>query len=469
MSINFISGKPGGGKTMYAVKLIIDELINTDRVIVTNVPLLLPRLNEYLQCKYLVQFGKHFFRSDGLLPRKAVHITERVILIDEDELPKFFTFRAAGVRLDSVTNAEWKAGKRPDYSKVKDSGVLYVLDEIHIAFNSRAWADTGAEVLYYLSQHRKLGDDVICVTQSVGNVDKQFRSVAQDYTYIRNLSKQRAGWFKLPKMFIGNTFLQPPTETSKPMQTLTFTLDATGLASCYDTAKGVGIHGRAGADTKARQKGLHWLWFALGLPLVLYVIFHFLPLLVSHAFSPAPPSRPAPGHVQASVSIPPGGVVSPISTTAVGLADYPSVLSASNEVFCTGWTVLPGNDVTVYLSDGRVATSKDDEIQVIKKHEVKVFGETFRVRSKLPPASSGVFAGDNRPAYQPSYQAPYNAPAVVSGEFEESRSSIQILPAIHAIEPGGIQRIGGVQNMAANRRMTAPGQYSGGMNNSVSY
>jgi len=38
-------------------------------------------------------------------------------------------------------------------SQVNDAGVFFVLDEVHIAFNSRAWAETGAEVLYYLSDH----------------------------------------------------------------------------------------------------------------------------------------------------------------------------------------------------------------------------------------------------------------------------------------------------------------------------
>lgn len=46
--------------------------------------------------------------------------------------------RPNGLRLQSVSNAEWKTGKRPDFSVVKDGGVLYVLDEVHIAFNARA-------------------------------------------------------------------------------------------------------------------------------------------------------------------------------------------------------------------------------------------------------------------------------------------------------------------------------------------
>ena len=174
-----------------------------------------------------------------------------------------------------------------------DAGVFYVLDEVHIAFNSRAWADTGAEVLYYLSQHRKLGDDVICITQAIANVDKQFRSVAQDYTYIKNLSKQRIGLFRLPALFWRHTYSQPATDTSKPMESGTFKLDVAGVASLYDTAKGVGIHGRAGADTNARKKGLSWVWFAVGLPIVLWLIMHYFPLFGAWLLRPAgSPGRP---------------------------------------------------------------------------------------------------------------------------------------------------------------------------------
>jgi zona occludens toxin (predicted ATPase) len=188
--------KPGGGKTLYAVRLIVDELVRGSRPVITNVPLNLGRLNEFLQQKFSDAFASASARfqdgsgvesgreCDAYVAEMAAHISNRVILLDEDDLPKFFTYRGGGVRLDSVSNQDWKAGKRPDFRAVKDRGVFYVLDEVHIAFNARAWADTGHEVLYYLSQHRKLGDDVICVTQSVNNVDRQFRSVAQDYTYI---------------------------------------------------------------------------------------------------------------------------------------------------------------------------------------------------------------------------------------------------------------------------------------------
>ena len=280
MSIHFIAGKPGGGKTLFSVRLIVDELIKGRRPIVTNVALKLDMVNAYLQERYPRQYAEKFeFSFDWIPPDRVLeikesvngavrvavpvpcqaalrHISERINLIDEDQMRDFFCYRGDGVRLVPVSNPEWKAGKRPDFSPIADAGVLYVLDEVQNVFNSRAWASTGAQVLYYLSQHRKLGDDVICITQAVNNVDKQFRSVAQDYTYIRNLAKGKHGVFRLPSLFIRQTYSQPATGNVTAMETGTFRLDVTGLATLYDTAKGVGIVGRSGADVHERKRGV---------------------------------------------------------------------------------------------------------------------------------------------------------------------------------------------------------------------
>jgi len=272
MSIHAISGKPGGGKTMYSVKLILDELLHGTRVIITNVGLNLASLNEYIQREY---------------PSKAINLFERIILIDEEQMGVFFTIRPPGSVGPSVlTKEQWQKGENPDYTKIKDAGVLYVLDEIHIKFNARAWMNTGQDVLYYLSQHRKLGDDVVWITQAINNVDKQFRSVTQDYTFIRNLAKERMSHFRLPSVFTRQTYTSPPTDTTTPMETGSFRMDVTGLASLYDTAKGVGIHGRNGADTTERKKGLPW-WVGVGIiVLIVALAFMFVPKLIASVFSP---------------------------------------------------------------------------------------------------------------------------------------------------------------------------------------
>lgn len=378
MSIHFISGKPGGGKTLYSVRLIMDELIRGDRLVVTNVSLKLGEVNKYLQDKAPSSYERRLELD------KYAHITDRVLLIGEDELGKFFTFRGGGVRLNSVTNEEWKSGKRPNYKLVQDRGVFYVLDEVHIAFNSRTWATTGAEVLYYLSQHRKLGDDVVCITQSVGNVDKQFRSVAQDFTYIKNLGKQRAGLFRLPSVFTRSTYLQPATDTSHAMESGTFQLDVSGLASCYDTAQGVGIHGRSGADTKERKKGLHWLWFAVGAPIAAFLVFHMVPRIMASVLAPHVEVRQSVAVVKPqAVALLNPAVASPLVVTQyvrpVERAVTQRNWEPTNDLYCTGYFGA-GKDLVLFLSDGSSVDTASGRVQTVATTYVVVDNRRLAIK-----------------------------------------------------------------------------------------
>lgn len=226
MAIHFVSGKPGGGKTLYGVRLILKELRSSARFIVTNVPLDLPRLNEYIQQNY---------------PEANVWLIDRIKIIGEEETQEFWKHRGP----DGV-------------------GVFYVLDEIHIHFNARNWMKTGPECLHYISQHRKLCDDIICITQAVGNVDKQFRSIAQDFSVIKNEYMAKFGMFRGRGRFNRKTYEQYTGDGQKqiPFEVASFKLDAAGVASCYNTSAGVGIENKGEPDKLKRAKGLSiaWIW-----------------------------------------------------------------------------------------------------------------------------------------------------------------------------------------------------------------
>lgn len=269
MSVHFISGKPGGGKTLYALKLIIEELLYGTRPIYTNISIIPGRLSEWLQANY---------------PDRQIDLLNRLVLLDDEkQTPKFWTVRPGNPTIEVLTASQWSMGQKPKYENIQDSGVFYAIDEIHNFFNARAWQETGRDVLFYLSQHRKLGDTVICITQAIGNVDKQFRSVTQDFTYLRNLNKERMGLFRLPAVFVRRTYGSPATDTTPAMETGTFTLDVSGIASCYDTSQGVSIHGK-GADLKERKKGLNIWIFVIGLPAILLALVFGLPRLGSRLF-----------------------------------------------------------------------------------------------------------------------------------------------------------------------------------------
>jgi hypothetical protein len=342
-------------------------------------------------------------------------ICSRITLISDEDLPTFFTKRP-GIKIDSISNEDWRMGKRPDYTVVKDHGVFFVLDEVHIAFNARAWALTGAEVLYYLSQHRKLGDDVICITQSVANVDKQFRSVAQDFTYIRNLGKESFGHFRLPMRFIRKTYAQPPSgDKSEPMEMGSFALDVNGLASCYDTAKGVGIHGRAGADTKHRKKGIHWLWFVIGLPVLLFGGMHYIPPLIAKHLSHAPavPAPSTPVKLTQTNSVAPQDGQQDAGAQQNVRGDYLPLrfLRTNDEIYCVGW-VKCGTEYLAFTSDGNTYSSADSELDYIRKREISILGKTYKI--KLRPAQSDYQFGS-----QPEY------PGVV---IPRAEPYVQVIP-----------------------------------------
>lgn len=357
MSIHAISGKPGGGKSMYSMKMILEELLYGTRVIITNVGVNLPRLNEYLQKEY---------------PSRSIDLHKRIRLIDEEEMGVFFTIRPIGSKGPRVlTKKEWEAGMTPDYSGITDQGVMYVLDEVHIKFNARQWMNTGQDVLFYLSQHRKLGDTVVWITQAINNVDKQFRSVTQDYTFIRNLSKERMSHFSLPSLFVRQTYTSPPSDNSTPMETGSFRMNVKGLASLYETAKGVGIHGRAGADTSEKKKGLPWYVGVIAVVLVVGLAYKFIPGMVANFFSPKGSvfdKNKTPLQQTTNTSIlKPEGFLQVTNKPMLLHSNIPSVVSPqpTNEpLYVTGYDSLNGY-YRIYLSDGNEILQVDSKLQQI--------------------------------------------------------------------------------------------------------
>jgi len=382
MSSHAISGKPGGGKTLYAVKLIVEELVLGSRTVVTNLPLHVDRINEYLQKEY---------------PHKTVDLFRRLRLIDEDQARCFWTYRPmrdgfGWVRIEQLTKAQWESGKQPDYSKVEDGGVLYVIDEIHNYLNSRSWMTTGQDVLFYMSQHRKFSDDIIWITQAIGNVDKQFKSVTQDYTYLRNLAKERMGKFRLPGIFVRKTYSEPANKTVEAMETGTFKLDVTGLASLYDTAQGVGIHGRAAADTGARKKGFHIIWLVVAICLGAFLFYRYVPPAITRYITKnerkeareAAEREAAAKPKQTILEKAAAGIVdqhlTPRSTiknaNAWGNVDK-STNSPGEKTWLTGFQKYGGR-YTVFLSDGRQFEEGDNRLEFLTPEYVVIQGEIFK-------------------------------------------------------------------------------------------
>lgn len=277
---------------MYATMRVLTALRETRKRVITNLPLVLPRTREYLIEKYGEDFDVmqrvrilkpeetatfwRFFGQAGCelpdFPRHEIKLASGKIVSHLNYQPRFAAMvaaRTAGVEGGPV----FDVGEGTDNKIAEilwrhlnanwDGGILYAIDEAHEFFNARQWAETGVDALHYLSQHRKLGDEVLFITQHVRNVDTQLRRVAQDFSYIKNCRKMKlpilGGFFKAPSIFIRTTYQEEKTgsNTGGEPEVRTFTLDAKGVASCYETAAGVGIAGAA-ADKEDKPRGLPW-------------------------------------------------------------------------------------------------------------------------------------------------------------------------------------------------------------------
>lgn len=333
MAIHFISGKPGHGKTLYAVGKIVRELIRTERKVVTNVALDLPRLNEYIQEKY---------------PQAGVDLHSRLQILDEEQAKTFWKFR-------------YEEGQ-------KDIGVLYVLDEIHLYFNAREWMNTGKDCLHYISQHRKLCDDILAITQSIGNVDKQFRSVAEDFSVMRNEYTAKFGPFRGRGRFTRKTYDTYTGDTTRqvPFEVSHFKLDASGIASCYNTSAGVGVLNDTNPHKLKPAKGIPimWIWPALALVVVAVTM---IPRLLSNAFAADISEEFVDRQHDADhVKLP----------EPVYLEDDKNEVEISN-VKIAGYYQIGGKH-HVILSDGSSYDTTDRELEKITKDYVQIDGRVHR-------------------------------------------------------------------------------------------
>ncbi len=99
MSLYFICGKVGAGKSYRGVVSIVDQLVHDDRLIVTNLPVNLGKLADFLAKRYP---GRNICLLDHRRPANPeeeadadgmVFEPSRVRVLDEGELAEFYRIR----------------------------------------------------------------------------------------------------------------------------------------------------------------------------------------------------------------------------------------------------------------------------------------------------------------------------------------------------------------------------------------
>lgn len=173
MTITIFTGTPGSGKSYHAAREIHEAL-------------------KYGKTRVITNFGFHL---EG-------YKNADYECIENDELdPDLLVSRAVDL---------WTV------KKFRENGLLLVLDEAQLIFNSRTWNSANRlKWIQFFSQHRKLGYKVILIAQDLDMIDKQFRSLLEyevNHRKLRNygmfgkvLSLFMFGnYFYACKYFVGN-------------------------------------------------------------------------------------------------------------------------------------------------------------------------------------------------------------------------------------------------------------------------
>lgn len=402
-------GPGGSGKSLWQVIRIVEVLRSSRRNIVTNLALNVPRLAEYLEKLY---------------PNENLRVGERIRLLDVEETRCFWRYRGP---------VKWVGPDASDYEEDKGAfGVFYVIDEAGACgFDALGWATSvgrstrGQELVAYLDQQRKYGDDVIASTNgnSPSQIAKGFREKGHVFVALRNEYLAQYWIFRGRGRFVARYYNGEPSRNSEPFKVETWQLDAEGLASCYWTEKGVGVVG-TGADKGARAKGISIWWAVVG-AFALVAMVGLVPYGVGKVAgsylggTKKEPAKNPDGGSQAgalpSACLVGGGSPLPSGGKRGGGAKGPGSapdlgVTVEQRLHVVGYVAGRGR-VTVTLSDGTQLTERDSSLVRIESRFIELSdgrrlpirpraGDSLRVAPPVAPVVVAAGAGASSPALE---------------------------------------------------------------------
>jgi len=289
--IRFVVGLPGHGKTRFLMERIIDTLLNTKRTVITTLEEInLPRLYEYLREKR-PDIDLHLERRLFFVPK--LETSEFLRYRGHDTLPAIpeFAKYADTKTIDSVLTQYF--GPAIEYTKTRP-GVDFFITEAHRHLKADRWDQMSAALSFYFTQHRHFDDNVWIETQLPKQVAIQIRDLCDECVELRNLYRERMGFFRKPGCFRAIWYYSVPKSgvRPEPFMRQTFFLDAKGIASCYATRGAVTGSGRPEEQPKkaALPFWTMFLFAALALaavPLVLYYGFQGVNYGIARTFGAA--------------------------------------------------------------------------------------------------------------------------------------------------------------------------------------
>jgi len=278
--IRFVTALPGGGKTYTALRFIIQELLNTNRWVVTNLTeIRVDKLQQYFHDVY---------------PNAGIDLSKRLQIIQKVDSTQWYRFRGSYTlpEFDFKVDGRGKSTETPEQRDARheayfaevgrhleDKGCVYFLDEGHRHFKAETWADFAPLAMFYLSQLRHLNDVFWVLTQFPEQVIITLRRLAFDCHHLRNHYVESFLMWKKPGGFAWSQFNSVPkfdaVKSIEPMDSGRVTLDLK-IASCYYTRGALG--GKSDlAETKPATKKLpFWtLWAAVALACVVILFVFF--------------------------------------------------------------------------------------------------------------------------------------------------------------------------------------------------
>lgn len=204
--IRVVTGTPGTGKTCYAVLEIADAL-SAGKCVATNVA---------LSADFARSVARRNPRNLLRLDRKAAELAARVAVLEEPEQLRLV----------------WPSDRR-------EGQTLVVIDEAHALLDSRDYrASDRQDWITWLTQHRKLGLDILFVVQHFEMLDTNVRRLVEWEVRLRDLRRARAYGFPVPiPLTVGHWYW---IGMKKPQRTQTYSpRRAYGLFDTTATLHGV--------------------------------------------------------------------------------------------------------------------------------------------------------------------------------------------------------------------------------------
>lgn len=176
--IYLYTGTPGAGKSLHMAKDIIERL-EKGRDVIGNFP-----INQDIFFKKIVRFS---FRKGFYLAKVVKRGMGRYIYIENSKI-----------------SVKWLVDyARKNHVRNKESQTLLCIDECQCMFNPREFQRMDRLPWNnFFSQHRKLGYNVILVTQTDRLLDRQIRAILEYEIKHRKINNYGIGCFLPMKTFI---------------------------------------------------------------------------------------------------------------------------------------------------------------------------------------------------------------------------------------------------------------------------